>query len=183
LYYLALFAVIISSVIVPSYAIPYFSEQERVNIADAIGYGSVLSYHDEGASRIYEISILRWLKNPQTEFPLVVKGVNEKGFHLMAPIKIFQKDDLGIFYLRKIDDSWQTTFFSKQVYYDDVPKEIKEIKSLLGREGAESAVSLDISCKDSSHVNLVKNRTGKLVCVLPETKEILIARGWGATRI
>lgn len=167
---------------IPSYAMPYFSEQERVDIADSIGYGRILSYHDEGASRIYDVSILRWLKNPQTEYIVVVKGVNEKGFNSMAPITIFQKDDLGIFYLKSIDGVWQTTFFSKQVYYDDVPKEIKEIRHLLGREGGESFVSLDRSCENPSHVNLVKNRTGKFVCVSPETKEALIARGWGALR-
>ncbi|MEX1150933.1 MAG: hypothetical protein WEB28_02480, partial [Nitrosopumilaceae archaeon] len=67
-----LFSIIVSlaalSIISYSEAIPWTSEENKALDADAIVVGRIISYQDDGAHRTYEISIIKWIKNPQPEY-------------------------------------------------------------------------------------------------------------------
>lgn len=176
-----LFSVIVClaglSVIIHSEAIPWRPEEDKALGADSIAVGRIISYQDDGAHRYYEISIIKWIKNPQPEQTIMMRSVTPDAFNPHFPFAIFQKKDLGLFYLRLIDGKWQSTNYSRQIWASEINDTIHNMKKLVGNNNPDSSVSLERTCKEG-HINAVKNRTGELFCVKPQTLQKLRERGW-----
>lgn len=90
-------------VIYPAEAIPWTSEENKALDADAIAVGRIMSYQDEGAHRYYEISIIKWIKNPQQDQTITMRSITPEVFNPHHPYAIFAKKDLGLFYLKSVD--------------------------------------------------------------------------------
>jgi len=165
------------SVILYSEAIPWTSEENMALGADAMAVGRITSYRDEGAHRYYEISIIKWIKNPQADQTITMRSITPKVFDPHNPYAIFQKKDLGLFYLKSVDGEWRSTNYSKQIWAIDLNQTIHYMKKLVGNNNPDSSVSLERTCKEG-YVNAVKNRTGEIACVKPQTLQKLRERGW-----
>jgi hypothetical protein len=101
-------------------AIPWTSEEDRAHAADAIAVGRIMSYQDDGAHRYYEISIIKWIKNPQPNRTITMHSIAPKAFDPINPYAIFQKKDLGLFYLQSVDGEWRSTNYSKQIWASEL---------------------------------------------------------------
>ncbi len=167
----------ILSVVFNAEAIPWFSEEDKSLGADSIAVGRIMSYRDDGAHRYYEVSIIKWITNPQPDRIITMKSIAPKAFNPADPFFIFEKKDLGLFYLKSVDNEWHSTNFSKQIWASDLSQTIYDMKKLVGNNNPDSAVSLERLCKEG-YVNAVKNRTGEIACVKPQTLQKLIERGW-----
>lgn len=148
--------------------------------ADSIAVGRVMSYQDNGAHRYYEISIIKWIKNPQSNQTITMGSITPKVFDPHFPYAIFQKKDLGLFYLKSVDGKWKSTNYSRQIMASEMNDTIHDMKKLVGNNNPDSSVSLERTCKEG-YVNAVKNRTGEIFCVKPQTLQKLIQRGWTKT--
>lgn len=165
------------SVIFYSEAIPWSSEENMALDADAMAVGRITSYRDDGAHRYYEISIIKWIKNPQPDQTITMRSITPKVFDPHNPYAIFQKKDLGLFYLKSVDGEWRSTNYSKQIWASELSNTIYNMKKLVGNNNSDSSISLERTCKEG-YVNAVKNRTGEIFCVKPQTLQKLIQRGW-----
>ncbi len=165
------------SAILYSDAIPWTSEEDRTRAADSISVGRIMSYQDDGVHRYYEISIIKWIKNPQPDQTITMRSITPDAFNPHFPYAIFQKKDLGLFYLRLIDGKWQSTNYSRQIWASELNDTIYNMKKLVGNDSPDSLIPLERSCKEG-YVNAVKNRTGEIACVKPQTLQKLRERGW-----
>ena len=136
-----------------------------------------MSYLDEGSHRYYEISIKKWIKNPQQDQTITMKSIAPKVFNPHFPYAIFAKKDLGLFYLKSVDGEWHSTNYSKQIWASELSQTIYDMKKLVGNNNPDSSISIERVCKEG-YVNAVKNRTGEIACVKLYTADILIKRGW-----
>jgi len=164
-------------VIYPAEAIPWTSEENKALDADAIAVGRIMSYRDDGAHRYYEISIIKWIKNPQQDQTITMRSITPKVFDPHVPYAIFEKKDLGLFYLKSVDGEWSSTNYSKQIWASELSQTIYDMKKLVGNNSPDSSVSLERICKEG-YVNAIKNRTGEIACVKLQTMQKLIQRGW-----
>ena len=164
-------------VIYPAEAIPWTSEENKSLDADAIAVGRIMSYSDEGAHRYYEISIIKWIKNPQQDQTITMRSIAPEVFNPHFPYAIFAKKDLGLFYLKLVDGEWRSTNYSKQIWASELSQTIYDMKKLVGNNNPDSSVSLERICKEG-YVNAIKNRTGEIACVKPHTLQKLRERGW-----
>lgn len=164
-------------VIYPADAIPWTSEENKALDADAIAVGQIVSYRDDGAHRYYEISVIKWIKNPQLDQTITMKSITPQVFDPHVPYAIFEKKDLGLFYVKLIDGEWRSTNYSKQIFASEQSQTIYNMKKLVGNNNPDSSVSLERVCKEG-HVNAVKNRTGEIYCVKSQTLQKLRERGW-----
>ncbi|CAE6495827.1 hypothetical protein NUZ5A_50461 [Candidatus Nitrosotenuis uzonensis] len=158
-------------------AIPWTSEEDRASAADSIAVGRIESYQDDGAHRYYEISIIKWIKNPQPDRTIIMRSVTPEALNPHFPFAVFQKKDLGLFYLRIIDGKWQSTNYSHQIWASELSDTIYNMKRLVGNNNPDSSVTMERVCKEG-YVNAVKNRTGEIACVKPQTLQKLRERGW-----
>lgn len=165
------------SIISHSEAIPWASEENMALDADAIVVGRIISYQDDGAHRYYEISIIKWIKNPQPDQTITMRSITPKVFNPHVPYAIFDTKDLGLFYLKSIDGEWRSTNYSKQIWSSEISQTIYDMKKLVGNNNPDSSVSMERVCKEG-YVNAVKNRTGEIACVKPQTLQKLRERGW-----
>jgi hypothetical protein len=165
------------STILYSDAIPWTSEEDRAQAADSIVVGRIMSYQDNGTHRYYEISIIKWIKNPQSDRTITMRSITPEAFDPHFPFAIFQKKDLGLFYLSLIDGKWQSTNYSRQIWASELSDTIDNMKKLVGNNNPDSSVTLERVCKEG-YVNAVKNRTGEIACVKPQTLQKLRERGW-----
>ena len=164
-------------VIYPVEAIPWTSEENKALDADAIAVGRIVSYRDDGAHRYYEISVIKWIKNLQPDQTITMRSITPKVFDSHMPYTIFEKKDLGLFYIKLIDGEWRSTNFSKQILASEQSQTIYNMKKLVGNNNPDSSVSLERVCKEG-YVNAVKNRTGEIYCVKLQTLQKLRERGW-----
>ena len=165
------------SIILYSEAIPWTSEENKALDADVIAVGRITSYQDDGAHRYYEISIIKWIKNPQSNQTITMGSITPKVFDPHFPYAIFQKKDLGLFYLKSVDGKWKSTNYSRQIMASEMNDTIHDMKKLVGNNNPDSSVSLERTCKEG-YVNAVKNRTGEIFCVKFQTLQKLRERGW-----
>jgi len=175
--FLVIVCLTIFFVFYPADAIPWTSDEKKALDADAIAVGRIVSYHDDGAQRYYEISIIKWIKNPQLSQTITMRSITPKVFDQHVPYEIFEKKDLGLFYIKLIDGEWHSTNYSKQIFASEQSQTIYNMKKLVGNNDPDSSVSLERICKEG-HVNAVKNRTGEIYCVKRESLEKLRERGW-----
>lgn len=165
------------SAVIEVYAIPWTSEENMTLGADAMAVGRITSYRDDGAHRYYEISIIKWIKNPQPDQTITMRSITPKVFDPHNPYAIFQKKDLGLFFLKSVDGEWRSTNYSKQIWAIDLNQTISYMKKLVGNNNPDSSVTFERVCKEG-YVNAVKNRTGEIACVKPQTLQKLRERGW-----
>lgn len=163
-------------------AIPWTSEENMALDADAIAVGRIVSYQDDGSHRYYEISIIKWIKNSQPDQTITMGSITLKAFIPHFPYAIFQKKDLGLFYLKSVDGKWQSTNYSHQIMASELNDTIHDMKKLVGNNNHDSSVSLERVCKKEGYVDTVKNRTGEIICVKPQTLQKLIQRGWAVSK-
>ena len=115
------------------YGIPEFTEAEKVYGADSIGIGQILSYHDEGEYRFYEISILKVLKNTLPD-KITMRSVNELGFDPIDPHEIFRDGDVVLLYLKDYNRGFlESTNFSQLIPDGRLQNTINEISKLVNQ--------------------------------------------------
>lgn len=178
-YLFSIIVLAVCSIILQSDAIPWSSKETRALGADAIAVGRIISYQDDGAHRDYKISIIKWIKNSQPDQIITMRSITPKVFDPINPYFIFEKKDLGLFYLKSDNGKWHSTNYSRQIWANELSQTVYDMKKLVGDNNADSSISLERVCKEG-YVNAIKNRTGEIACVKPDTKIKLIERGWSA---
>lgn len=175
------------------FAIPEFTDPEKVYGADVIVIGQILSYYDEGKYRFYEISILKELKNSVSADTITMRSINESS--------IFETGDPVLLYLKDYGRGfWESTNFSEKILDGRLQYTIKRITELVEQTEkqspeppSESVVTNSIlnqsplkqfksgifanaiTCKEGLMRFIEFN--GKLICVKPQTMQKLTERG------
>ena len=115
-----------------AFAIPEFSDAQKVDGADFIAIGQIISYYDEGKYRFYEISILKQLKNTIADDTIIVRSINEKGFDSHNPYNIFEDGETVLLYLKDYDRGFfESTNFSEKIQDGQLQNAITKINQLV----------------------------------------------------
>lgn len=113
-----LITAIIAITLVPSYSIPFFSDQEIYDMAEVIVKGQVVSYIENGSSRTYYIAVHEYLKNPQPYDIIKMTSIAPHVFDPIDPYTVFEKGDYIFAYLidfHEGDEIYRSTNFSHKL--------------------------------------------------------------------
>ena len=113
-----LVSIMISVTLLPSYAIPFFSDQEIYDLDEVIVKGQVLSYSESGSYRTYEIAVHEYLKNPQPYDTIKMTSISPSVFDPHDPYEIFENGDYIFAYLidfHEGDEIYRSTNFSHKL--------------------------------------------------------------------
>jgi hypothetical protein len=171
-------------------AIPWTSEEDRARAADSIAVGRIISYQNDGVHRYYEISIIKWIKNPQPDQTITMRSITPEAFNPHFPFAVFQKKDLGLFYLRLIDGKWQSTNYSRQILASELNDTIYNMKKLLGNNNPvtqetktpfkqiqDGVAFQNVKCREGLEL-AYKKADDTSACVKISTMIELVIRGW-----
>lgn len=175
---------IISLLIPQAFAIPFFTEEQKIAAGQFIAIAEITSYRDDGIYRFYDAKIIKWLKNPLEQDIVSFRSINEKGFETHTPKAIFEVGDYAVLNLRDYDRGFlESTFFSKKISKDEIESEIKRIDALVKSnvtplKQIKSGIKYhNVECKDDLKL-VYKQGAEKSACVTLDAKIELTVRGW-----
>ena len=113
-----LVSLVFTFTLIPSYAIPFFSDQQIYDMSEVIVKGQVISYIESGSYRTYSIAVHEYLKNPQPYDTIKMTSIAPHVFNSHDPYAVFEKGDYVFAYLRDFhegDETYRSTNFSHKL--------------------------------------------------------------------
>lgn len=104
--------------LIPSYAIPFFSDQQIYDMSEVIVKGQVISYIESGSYRTYNIAVHEYFKNPQPYDTIKMTSIAPHVFNSHDPYAVFENGDYVFAYLRDFhegDETYRSTNFSHKL--------------------------------------------------------------------